>query len=123
MTPDAERRNQDVPRSNLVFLSGCETALGRAGGTRFSPGDDYVTLAQAFLQSGVRNVVATLWRVDDDAAAIFAEHFYDELRTLPPAPALAAAQRRMSREARYAAPYFWAGYQLLGDGQPVLLAQ
>lgn len=110
-------------RAGLVFLSGCETALGRAGITRFSSGDDYVTLAQAFLQSGVRNVIATLWRVDDEAAAIFAEFFYEELRSHSPGEALAAVQRRMSRDPRYAAPYYWAGYQLLGDGASVPVAQ
>ena len=62
--------------SRLVFLSGCETGLGVAGSTSFAPGEDYVTLAQAFLHSGADNVVATLWRVEDDGASTFTEAFY-----------------------------------------------
>jgi hypothetical protein len=52
--------------SPLVFLSGCETGLGPAGSTSFARGEDYATLAQAVLYAGARNVVATLWRVEDD---------------------------------------------------------
>ena len=103
-------------RSPLVFLSGCETGLGAAWLTSFDRGDDYATLAQAFLYAGARNVVATLWRVADESAAEFAGHFYDGLRTLGAAEALAAAQRRMLADPRYQAPYFWASYQVSGDG-------
>ena len=46
----------------------------------------------------------------------FAGHFYDGLRTLGAAEALAAAQRRMLADARYQAPYFWASCQMSGDG-------
>jgi CHAT domain-containing protein len=49
-------------RSRLVFLSGCETALGPSWSSSFERTEDYVTLAQAFLFAGAQNVVATLWR-------------------------------------------------------------
>lgn len=103
-------------RSPLVFLSGCETGLGAAWSTSFDRGEDYATLAQAFLYAGARNVVATLWRVEDEGAAGFAQHFYAALTSLGAPEALAAAQRRMLREQRYAAPYFWASYQVSGQG-------
>lgn len=100
----------------LVFLSGCETGIGAAGSTPFASGEDYATLAQAFLYAGARNVTATLWRIQDEGAAVFAERFYANLGSLPPAEALAAAQRDLLRSPRYASPYYWAGYQLSGDG-------
>jgi CHAT domain-containing protein len=103
-------------RSPLVFLSGCETGLGAAWSTSFDRGEDYATLAQAFLYAGARNVVATLWRVADESAAEFAARFYDSLPTLGAAEALAAAQRTMIRDQQYQAPYFWASYQVSGDG-------
>jgi CHAT domain-containing protein len=99
-----------------VFLSGCETGLGAAWSTSFDRGEDYATLAQAFLYAGARNVVATLWRVADESAADFAARFYDSLPTLGAAEALATAQRRMLSDPRYQAPYFWASYQVSGDG-------
>ena len=103
-------------RSPLVFLSGCETGLGAAWSTSFDRSEDYATLAQAFLYAGARNVVATLWRVVDESAAQFAEHFYAGLGSQAAPDALAAAQRRMLADARYSAPYFWASYQVSGHG-------
>jgi CHAT domain-containing protein len=107
-------------RSWLVFLSGCETALGYSWSNEFSRHDDYATLAQAFLFAGARNVVATLWRIDDRGAADFARAFYGSLSSMSPGSALASAQRAFIRDPRYAAPYYWAGYVLSGsgDGRP-----
>jgi CHAT domain-containing protein len=107
-------------RSPLVFLSGCETALGTSWSTSFARGEDYATLAQAFLFAGAGSVVATLWRIDDEGAAAFATAFYDAARTRPPLDALASAQRTLLRDPRYArfsAPRYWAAYVLAGDGR------
>lgn len=100
--------------SSLVFLSGCETGLGTAGSTDFAIGEDYATLAQAFLYAGAGSVVATLWRIEDDGAAVFARHFYEALRTLVPSEALAEAQRAMLKDPRFHAPFYWAAYRLSG---------
>ena len=83
------------------------------------------------------NVVATLWRVEDEGAAAFAAAFYRELRApsrsgvassseatphptsgrpISVAEALVRAQRAMMRDARFSAPYYWAGYRLSGTG-------
>jgi hypothetical protein len=106
-------------RSPLVFLSGCETGLGTAGSTGFSPGEDFATLARAFLYAGARNVVATLWRVDDQGAGAFAAEYYRRLSSEGPVAALAGAQRSLAQDRKFAAPYYWAGYTLAGDGEPV----
>jgi CHAT domain-containing protein len=103
--------------SQLVFLSGCETGLGTAWSTDFARGEDFATLAQAFLYSGAREVIATLWRLDDEAAAVFASKFYRNLKELPPAEALAAAQREVRSDSRFKAPYNWAAYTLSGSGR------
>ena len=98
----------------LVFLSGCETALGPAGSTGFLPGEDYATLALAFLYAGAENVIATLWPVEDEAAAALTGAFYRELADAQPAEALARAQRGLLSRQRHSAPFFWAGYQIAG---------
>jgi CHAT domain-containing protein len=100
----------------LVFLSGCETGVGAAWSTQFARGEDYATLAQAFLYAGARSVTATLWQIGDNGAALFAERFYARLTEMSPADALAAAQREMARDPRYSKPYYWAGYQVFGQG-------
>ena len=105
----------------LVFLSGCETALGSAWSSDFVRGEDYATLSQALLYAGAGSAVATLWRINDESAAAFAEHFYRSLRSLPPAEALAAAQQKMLIDGRYRAPYHWAAYQVAGNGDRITL--
>ncbi len=106
-------------RSALVFLSGCETGAGSAWSTAFSPGEDFTTLAQAFLYAGARTVVATLWRIEDDAAAAFAERFYEGLQTKSPPEALAEAQRALFRHPRYRAVFDWAAYEVSGGDEAV----
>ena len=102
--------------SRLVFLSGCETGVGEAWSTPFDLGEDYTTLARSFLFAGARNVIASLWRVDDEGAAELARRFYDALRTLPAAEALAQAQVQMLSAGRWRSPYFWAAFEVVGDG-------
>ena len=103
-------------RSPLVFLSGCETGVGAAWSTGFAQGEDFATLARAFLYAGARNVIATLWRVDDEGAAEFAARFYQHFPSAPSAEALALAQRETLADSRWRAPYYWAGYVLSGEG-------
>jgi CHAT domain-containing protein len=80
--------------SSLVFLSGCETGLGAEGQDPFAANTDLGSLAQAFLIAGASTVVATLWTVDDNAAADIAERFYRHMRlAASPDEALALAQR------------------------------
>ena len=102
--------------SRLVYLSGCETALGAATPTSSRSDEDYATLAQAFLFAGARDVVATLWRIDDEGAAEFAGRFYKSLRSASPAEALAQAQRSLIHDPRYSSPYYWAAYTVSGAG-------
>ncbi len=110
-------------QSQLVFLSGCETGAGAAWSTSFRRAQDYATLSQAFLYSGARDVVATLWRIDDRGAAVFAGRFYTELAGRPAAEALAMAQRAMIRDPVYSSPRYWAGYTISGRGGSTAVAQ
>ncbi|MBN9021145.1 MAG: CHAT domain-containing protein, partial [Rhizobiales bacterium] len=72
---------------DLVFLSGCETA---AGDTAFEGGD---TMAAAFHQAGVADVIATVWPAADEAASRLAPRFYREIAGgAPRAEALRRAQ-------------------------------
>jgi len=103
-------------KSRLVFLSGCETGAGTAGSTSFRKGQDYATLSQAFLYAGARDVVATLWKIDDERGAAFAARFYGQLASRTAVEALAMAQREMIHDAVLSTPRYWAGYTLSGSG-------
>jgi CHAT domain-containing protein len=78
----------------LCVLSACETGLGTL--TR----DEGVQgLVRAFHLAGCRDVVASLWKVDDAATAALMARFYAELwdNGRSPLEALASAQRFVSR--------------------------
>jgi CHAT domain-containing protein len=110
--------------AQLVFLSGCETGLGVSSSTGFNTGEDYATLTRAFLSAGAGNVIATLWRVEDQGSATFASLFYKELEAASGTgreglgvvvEALSRTQREMLRS-RDNAPFYWAGVRLTGSG-------
>lgn len=105
-----EIRRLDLPL-DLVVLSACRTALGED-----VRGEGLVGLSRAFLAAGARQVVASLWDVDDRATATFMERFYAALRAgLPTSRALRDAQAAVRSEPRWREPYFWAGFVLQGD--------
>lgn len=96
--------------ADLVVLSGCDTAVGRE-----IAGEGPIGLAQAFLQSGARSVVATLWQVPDTSTAELMREFYRQLlgNGRDTAAALQLAQQHVRRQAKWSDPYFWAGFQLI----------
>lgn len=95
--------------AELVVLSGCETGMGP-----IPSGDGALSLARPFLVAGARQVVSTLWKIDDQRTARFMQSFYNQLLVKGdvPADALAAAQREMRLQQATAHPYYWAGFVL-----------
>jgi CHAT domain-containing protein/tetratricopeptide (TPR) repeat protein len=73
----------------LAVLSACETGLGETAG-----GEGVFGLQRAFHVAGARNVIASLWRVDDEATAALMVLFYHKLwlANRPPLQALREAQ-------------------------------
>ncbi len=98
--------------ADLVVLSACQTALGKE-----IKGEGLVGLTRAFFYAGAPRVVASLWQVNDLATAELMKKFYRGLlqQRLRPAAALRAAQLEMSRDPRWKAPYYWAGFVLQGE--------
>jgi CHAT domain-containing protein len=112
--------------ADLVTLSACETGLGRAAG-----GEGYLGFAHAFLQTGARSVLVSLWRVDDRSTALLMRRFYrnrygseygaDKEPAMTKAAALHEAKvwlRSYEDEygrRPYAHPYYWAPFILIGD--------
>jgi tetratricopeptide (TPR) repeat protein len=73
----------------LVVLSACETGLGEVAG-----GEGVFGLQRAFHTAGAHDVIATLWRVDDEATAALMKLFFRKLwiEGKPPLAALREAQ-------------------------------
>ncbi|MBZ5523016.1 MAG: CHAT domain-containing protein [Acidobacteriia bacterium] len=103
--------NLNLP-AELVVLSGCETGLGKE-----ISGEGLIGLTRGFMYAGARRVVASLWKVSDEATAQLMAEFYRAMEKdgLPPAAALRAAQVKMSKQKRWRSPYYWAAFQIQGE--------
>jgi CHAT domain-containing protein len=103
--------NLDLP-TDLVVLSACRTGLGKN-----IQGEGIVGLTSGFMYAGAKSVVASLWKVDDDATAELMSHFYTAMLKdgLPPAEALRRAKLEMRKQERWRAPFYWAAFVLQGE--------
>ncbi len=101
----------ELEQMNLVTLSACQTAVGETAVTT-----GVVNPATAFLDAGAQSVVATLWVVDDEATSELIRRFYDSLQGgSTTVEALRRAQLSLARDHRYAFPYYWGAFILLGN--------
>jgi CHAT domain-containing protein len=93
----------------LLTLSACETA---AGDERAALG-----LAGAGIKAGARTVLASLWFVNDEAAARLVATFYEQLKdsSLSRAQALQNAQLKQLKNRRFRHPAYWAAFLLIGN--------
>ncbi len=84
----------DLDGLEVAVLSACETGLGEAAN-----GEGIFGLQRAFHMGGCRNVVASLWKVDDEATLALMALFYQQLweAKLPPLEALRRAQLALYR--------------------------
>lgn len=105
---DVERAEPNMP---LAVLSACWT-----GGGESVDAEGLFGMARAFLASGSRNVVVTLWPVEDAAAAEFGAAFHRALKAqgAQPSPARACASARRELERGGFERSGWAAFRLLG---------
>jgi len=107
-------REWDI-RADLVTLSCCQTGLGSE-----VPGEGYIGWSHAFLQAGARNLLVSLWDVEDEATALLMERFYQNLGTLPATPALREAKQWLRTHTDgdgtqpFSHPAYWSPFVLIG---------
>ncbi len=99
-------------RADLIALSACQSGLGRLGN-----GDDVVGLNRAFVYAGTRQLLTTLWRVDDISTAVLFKYFYRYQADIDRAEALRRAQVRLKNRPEYQHPAHWSALVLGGDWQ------
>jgi CHAT domain-containing protein len=98
---------------DLVVLSACRTGIGKE-----VKGEGLIGLTRGFMYAGAARVLASLWKVDDEATAELMSRFYRHLlkERMPAAAALRMAQIEiMQAREQWRAPYYWAGFVLQGD--------
>ncbi len=97
----------------LITLSACESGLGKV-----ARGDEILGFTRSFLSAGASGIVASLWPVADDATETLMNRLYGELssgRDLM--VGMQAAQLEVQRNRRFAHPFFWAPFNVIGNGR------
>ena len=111
-----EISTMDLSGTDIVVLSACETGLGEI------TSDGVFGLQRAFKKAGVKTLIMSLWKVDDEATSLFMQSFYKAwLGGKSKRDAFAFAQktvREYSDETKsFKNPKFWAAFILLDDYQ------
>jgi len=103
----------DLTEANLVTLSACETGLSKVKG-----GDDLVGMSRGLIYAGAESILASLWSVDDKSTAILMTKFYENWKSgMTKAEALRQAQVHLKSMEGYEHPFYWAAFELIGDGK------
>jgi len=103
-----EVKNLNFDKTDLVVLSACETGLGEIRNSEGVYG-----LQRSFLISGAKNVLMSLWKVDDEATQELMVAFYQKLLSSPDKnEALHEAQMQLMK--KYPDPVFWGSFVLIG---------
>jgi CHAT domain-containing protein len=99
--------------AELVVLSACRTGLGKE-----VKGEGLVGLTRAFLYAGARSLVVSLSQVVDASTAELMATFYREMdRSGEKADALRQAKLKVIEGGRYAHPYYWSPFILVGEAK------
>lgn len=99
-------------KADLVTLSACETGLGK-----IIEGEGVVGLTRALTFAGARNILVSLWKVNDASTAQLMIYFYQSLLQNPHGPissALQSAKMQVIKEGKFADPYYWSPFVLIG---------
>jgi tetratricopeptide (TPR) repeat protein len=99
--------------AELVVLSACVTHTGD-----WIDGDGVFALSRGFLAAGARRIVGSLWLVDDVSTASLMGGFFERVATAASvrgaARMLRDAKLALRHSERFAHPYYWAAFVLVG---------
>ena len=98
--------------AELAVLSACQTGLGK-----FSKGEGVIGLSRALVYAGAKNLVVSFWSVADESTAQLMTDFYSILLKNPNQGfryALQQSKVKMIRSGKFAEPYYWAPFVLIG---------
>jgi CHAT domain-containing protein len=107
----------DLTSTELVTLSGCSTGLGD-----LHDSEGIYGLQRGVQVAGARSVLTSLWPVDDPATSEWMQRYYGYLaqgRGRNEALADVQTDFRNHPNPYLRHPYYWAGWQLVGDWRPI----
>ena len=97
--------------SDLVYLSACESGLGK-----FQAGEGVVGIPYGLTVAGNKSTVMSLWNIGDKFAADFTTAFFSKLaQGKTPKAALNETKREFMTDRRYGDPSIWSAFLLYGE--------
>ncbi|MEO7990935.1 MAG: CHAT domain-containing protein [Chryseolinea sp.] len=99
-------------QADLVTLSACQTGLGK-----ISKGEGVIGLSRALVYAGAKNIIVSFWSVADESTSELMQDFYTNMLNTSAhdySENLRQAKIKLIKEAKYAAPYYWAPFILIG---------
>lgn len=102
-----EATSLNLSNTQLVVLSACETGLGDV-----KAGEGVYGLQRAFMVAGAKNVIMSVWKVDDRVTSELMVAFY-EANAETKSITKAFRQAQLIIRERYPDPYYWGGFKLL----------
>ena len=111
---DIRTQNYRFDNVDLLTLSACDTGLG---GGRDAQGREIEGFGVIAQQQGAKAVLATLWPVADQSTATLMAEMYRRRQEdhLTKTEALRQAQLSLLAQSRYAHPFYWAPFILMGN--------
>ena len=111
---DIRTQNYRFDNVDLLTLSACDTGLG---GGRDEQGKEIEGFGVIAQQQGAKAVLATLWPVADQSTATLMADMYRRRQglSLSKIEALRQAQLTLQAQPKYAHPYYWAPFILMGN--------
>ena len=107
--------NLPLDSTSLVILSACESAYGK-----LTKGEGMMSLSRAFYYAGCPNIIAALWKADDQSTSWILQKFY---RYIHKGYSISSSLHQAKLdylnsseiENQYKTPYFWAHLVLTGE--------
>ena len=105
-----EAMDLQLENTELVILSACETGLGE-----IRDGESVYGLQRSFKLAGAKNLIMSLWKVDDKATQLLMRKFYEFwLEGKPKREAFKMAQDYLRKETVFKDPFYWGGFVYIG---------
>jgi CHAT domain-containing protein len=103
--------------AQMAVLSSCSSGFGK-----MQKGEGMMSLARGFIYAGCPSIIMTLWQVTDQSSSELMTSFYKYLKkgkSKQESMRLAKLDYLDSADDLTSNPYFWSGFVVVGDGNPI----
>jgi CHAT domain-containing protein len=103
--------------AQMAVLSSCSSGFGK-----MQKGEGMMSLARGFTYAGCPSIIMTLWQVSDQSSSELMTSFYKFLKkgkSKQESMRLAKLKYLESADDLTSNPYFWSGFVVVGDGNPI----